>query len=119
MIVYMTGLYTKLVTYARLDMLTLVVSFCHEISYISFISLFLILIVLLSFISVIMFSLLMLLLYMSTFFFTHTHTLIRSLLTTLDLHIQIGRFFSIVQVLDEPVACCEESEDSLYLIPVF
>ena len=52
MIVHMTGLYTKLVTYARLYILTFFVSYCHEISYISFITLFLILIILLSFISV-------------------------------------------------------------------
>ena len=30
------------------------------------------------------------------------YTLIWSLLTTLDCHVQIGRFVSIVQVLDEP-----------------
>jgi len=48
----MTRLYTRLVTYAKLHTLTLVVSFCHEISYISFMTLFLILIILLSYISV-------------------------------------------------------------------
>ena len=52
MIVHMTGLYTRLVTYARLHMFTLVVFFYHDFSYISFITLFLILIILLSFISV-------------------------------------------------------------------
>ena len=46
MIVHMTRLYTKLVTYARLHILILVVSFYHDISYISFIPLFLILIIL-------------------------------------------------------------------------
>ena len=49
MIVHMTELYTRLVTYARLYILTLVVSFYH-IGYILFISLFLILIILLFFI---------------------------------------------------------------------
>ena len=86
MIVHMTGLYTRLVTYARLHILPLVVSFYHDISYISFITLFLILIILLSFISVIMLLLLTLLLSTSTFPFTHT--LIRSLLTTLNSHVQ-------------------------------
>ena len=52
MIVHMTGLYTRLVTYAKLHILTLVVSFYHDTSYISFITLFLILIILLSSISV-------------------------------------------------------------------
>jgi len=52
MIVYMTVLYTRLVTYARLYILRFVISFYHDISYISFITLFLILIILLSFISV-------------------------------------------------------------------
>ena len=51
--------------------------------------------------------------------FRFSYTLIRSLLMTLDLDIQIGHFVSIVQVLDEPVAYCEESGVSLYLIPVF
>ena len=50
MIVHMTGLYTRLVTYARLHIMTLVVSFCHKISYTSSIDLFLILIILLPFI---------------------------------------------------------------------
>jgi len=87
MIVHMTRLYTRLVTYARLYILTLVVSFYHNVSYISFIALFLTLIILLSFILVIMSLLLILLLCMSTFPL-HTHTLIRSLLTTLDSHVQ-------------------------------
>jgi len=52
MIVHMTRLYTRLVTYVRLHILTLVVPFYHDINYISFIALFLILIILLSFISV-------------------------------------------------------------------
>ena len=86
MIVHMTGLYTILVTYARLYILRLVVFFYHDISYISFITLFLILIILLSFISVIILLLFTFFLYMSTFLFTHT--LIRSLLTTLDSHVQ-------------------------------
>ena len=94
MIVYMTGLYTRLVTYARLHILILVVFFYHDTSYISFISLFLILIMLLSFISVIMLLLVSLLLCTSTFLFTHTHT--RSLLTTLDSHVQVIRHFLIL-----------------------
>ena len=49
---YMTRLYTRLVTYARLHILTLVVFFYHDTSYTSFIALLLILIILLSFISV-------------------------------------------------------------------
>jgi len=52
MIVHMVGLYTRLVTYVRLYILTLVVSFYYDISYISFIVLFLILIIPLYFISV-------------------------------------------------------------------
>jgi len=44
MIVRMTGLYTRLVTYTRLYILTLVVPFYHDISYISFITVLLILI---------------------------------------------------------------------------
>ena len=52
MIVRMTGLDTKLVTHDRLHLLTLVISFYHDTSYISFITLFLILIILLSFILV-------------------------------------------------------------------
>jgi len=52
MIVHMIGFYTRLVTYARLHILTLVVSYYHDISFISFIVLFLILIFLLSFILV-------------------------------------------------------------------
>ena len=52
MIVHMTGLYTRLVTYARLHILTLVVPFYHDICYILFIALFLISIILLSFILV-------------------------------------------------------------------
>ena len=87
MIVHMTGLYTRLVTYARLHILTLAGSFYHDASYTSFITLFLILIILLSFISVIMLLLLTLLLCTNTFPFTHT--LIRSLLTVLDSHVQI------------------------------
>jgi len=75
MIVHMTRLYIRLVTYAKLCILTLVVSFYHDVSYISFIVLFLILIILLSFISVIILLLLtLLLLCTNTFFFTHTHT---------------------------------------------
>jgi len=73
MIVHMTGLYTRLETYVRLHILTLVVSFYHDISYLSFITLFLILVILLSFISVIMLLLLILLLCTNTFPFTHTH----------------------------------------------
>ena len=86
MIVQMTRLYTRLVTYAKLYILRLVVFFYHDISYISFITLFLILIILLSFISVIMLLLITLLLCTNTFPFTHT--LIRSLLTILDSHVQ-------------------------------
>ena len=51
MIVHMTGLYTRLVTYARLHILAFVVSFYHDICYISFMAFFLILISLLSLIS--------------------------------------------------------------------
>jgi len=86
MIVHMIRLYTRLVTYARLHILTFVVSFYHDISKISFITLFLILIILLSFISVIMLLLLILLLCTNTFPFINT--LIRSLLMTLNSHVQ-------------------------------
>ena len=84
-------LHTRLVTYDRLHILTLVVSFCHKISYISFIILFLILSILLSFVSV----------YYVVIIHEHSslHTLIRSLLMILDSHIQgIGHFY-IVQVI--------------------
>jgi len=70
----MTRLYTRLVTCARLHILTLVISFYHDISYISFIALFLTLIILLSFISVIMLLLLILFLCTSTFPL-HAHSL--------------------------------------------
>ena len=79
-------LYTRLVTYARLHILRLVVSFYHDTSYISFITLFLTLVILLSFILVIMWLLLILLLCTSIF---PLHTLIRSLLTTLNSHVQV------------------------------
>ena len=81
----MTRLYTKLVTYGRLYILTLVVSFYHDVSYILFIPLFFTLIILLSFISVIM-LLLLTLLYARAYF--SLHTLTRSLLTTLDSYVQ-------------------------------
>ena len=45
MIIHMTGLYTRLVSYARLYILTLLVFFYHDIRYISFTALFLILII--------------------------------------------------------------------------
>ena len=70
MIVHMTGLYTRLVTYVRLHILILV-SFYHDTSYISFIAL-LLTIILLYFILVIM-LLLLALLCTNTFSFTHTH----------------------------------------------
>ena len=66
-------LYTRLVTYARLHILTLVLSFCHKISYISFISCSW-----LSYYPSFQFNMLLLLmqlLYTSTFLFTHTHSL--------------------------------------------
>ena len=71
-IAHMTGLYTRLVIYARLHILILVASFYHDTSDISFIALFLILIILLSFISVIMLLLLTLLVCRNTFLLTYT-----------------------------------------------
>jgi len=87
MIAHIIGLYTRLMTYVRLHILTLVATFYHDTSDISFIPLFLILIILFFFISVIMLLLLILLLCTSTFPFTDT--LIRSLLMTLDSYVQI------------------------------
>ena len=72
MIVHMTRLYTSLVTYARLHILTLVVSFYHDTSYISFITL-LLTIILLCFISVIM--LLLFALLCTNTFSLYTHSL--------------------------------------------
>ena len=85
MIVHMTGLYTRLVTYARLHILTLVVSFYHDISYIPFIVLFLIFIILSSFISVYHIIITYVVIMHEQFLL---HTLIRSLLTTLNSHVQ-------------------------------
>jgi len=84
----MTRLYTRLVTYARLHLLILVasslswyqwyvvLSFVHDIDY-----------------SVIFFFsyhvfIAQIVIMLNIFLFTHTHTLISSLLTTLDLHVQ-------------------------------
>ena len=74
MIVHMTGLYTRLVTYARLHILTLVVFFYHDITYISFRPLFLILIILLSFILVYRVVIAYIIFKHEHFFlYTHTH----------------------------------------------
>ena len=70
----MAGLYTRQVTSARLHILTLLVSFYHDINYISFITLFLILIILLSFISVYHVVIAYIFLCTSTFSL-HTHSL--------------------------------------------
>ena len=102
-IVHMTELYTRLVTYARLHILTLVVFFYHDISYISFITLFLILIILFQFIML----LLTLFLCTSTF---PLHTLIRSLLTTLNLHVQILDILCSCSGVHWARTLCEELE---------
>ena len=86
MIEHMIGLYTRLVTYAMLHILTLVVFFYHDISYISFITLVLILIILLSIISV-YYVVVAYIVIMDEHFLLHT--LFRSLLTTLDSYVQI------------------------------
>ena len=81
-------LYTRLVTYARLYILTLVVSFYHDIRYISFMIFFDI-----EYSVIFCFSLsccyCLHCFYARAPFPLHTHTLIRSLLTTLNLHVQI------------------------------
>jgi len=82
----MDGWYTRLVTYVRLRILPLVISFYHDINYISFIALVLILIISLSFISVYYVVIAYIIFMHEQLFFTHT--LIRSLLTTLDSHVQ-------------------------------
>jgi len=74
MVVHMTGLYTRLVTYARLHILTLVVSFYHDTSYISFIVLFLTLIISLSFILV-YYVVIAYIVIMHEHFFIYTHSL--------------------------------------------
>ena len=92
MIVHMTGLYTRLVTYARLYILTLVVPCYHDISYILFIVCYwywLFCYLLFSDYHVITY-----IVFLCTSTFLFTHTLIRSLLMTLDSHVQgIGHFF--------------------------
>ena len=86
MIVHMTGLYIRLVTYARLYILTLVVPYYHDISYISFRVCYWYWLFCYLLFQFIMLLLLTLLFCTSTFSFTYT--LIRSLLTTLDSHVQ-------------------------------
>ena len=84
-------LYTRLVTYARLYILTLVVSFCLKISYISFISCswlsyypsFQLLCFHFSYHVFIAYVVVM-----HEHLSLYTHTLIRSLLTTLNSHVQ-------------------------------
>ena len=78
-------LYTRLVTYASIHILTLVVFFCHEINYISFITLFLILFILLSFISVYHFVIAYFVI-MHEHLSLYTHSL--GLLMTLNSHVQ-------------------------------
>jgi len=97
MIIHMTGLDTRLVTYVKLHFLTLVNFFYHDISYISFITLFLILVTLLSYITVyhvvIAYNVVM-----HEHLYLYTHTLIRSLLMTLDSYVQEFGHLLIVQV---------------------
>ena len=82
----------------------------------SYLDLFLILIILLSFILFIIFLLLILLLYTNIFLFTHT--LIRSLLTTLDSHVQgIGHFLYFQVFVGSSAS--RGAGASLYLILVF
>ena len=117
MVVHLTGLYTRLVTYGRLHILTLVGSFYHDSSYTSFIVLFLILIISLSFISVYYVVIAYIIFMHEQLFFTHT--LIRSLLTTLDSHVQdFGHLSYIVQVFVETVSFARSWSFSL-LIPIF
>ena len=113
MIVHMTELYTRLVTYAKLHIFTLMGSFYHDTCYISFITLFFILVILLSFILVIMLLLLILFLCTSTFSFTHTLT--RSLSDDSEfVRPDIGRFVSIIQVFDETVFFAKSWSFSLF-----
>ena len=95
--------------YASLHILTLIVSFYHDISYISFIVLFLILIILLSFISI-YHVVIAYIVIMHEHLFFYTHTLIRSLLTTLDSYVQILDVSCYWSGVRWDSICCEELE---------
>ena len=117
MIVYITRLYTRLVTYARLNLLTLVISFYYVVSYTSFIALVFILIILLSFIPV-YYVIVTYLIIMHEHSSLHTHSPGR-FLTTLDLHVQIyDTLFLLCRCSMRPYAL-RRARVSPYSIPVF
>ena len=118
--IHMTGLYTRLVTYARLHILTLVISFYHDTSYILFITLLLIFEY-----PVIFYFRLSCCYWLHCFYarepfplhtHTQTHTLIRSLLTTLDCTSRYWMSYALVQVFLELVRFARSWSFSLFVL---